>query len=666
VLYNLVGAMSYTLSSRYGLSRSIPDTHQHLQPQDYVGKFPTMSCVLEPFAPLPGEAESRSSSGLSNHISFRPPIMCLQCGAYLNIYAKFENATDRWMCPMCHEINGRFHSVNPLTPPPPNQTKTSILREIYAELQADCHEVREDISVTSPQFAKPMLPKLFIFAIDACLCTDGKANMLLHTFVSSLEPTSRVAVLLFGKAINILRLSSLSCECAVASDVLPGLIDQSSSFQRLFNQQIHVSTAQLVLNDIEALYAGFDCIAACSNSSRIYSDSVKTASAKSHAPVASTAAVCVDVVIAVTNQLTSLHQCGSHLLLVTSSPITLSCTQQPALGEYLPPSRVMGYVALGKRVLSMGCWLDAVHIGSARDKSLEKLDALAGATGGRLITATDSNESSLLFSVGLLIKSQQEKKGRIDSTLLSSNRIFMPAVGSSASVEVLKSPGMLFLMSHADMIISAGLDENHVRHTFDCVNACEMNTHNDLAFFLEAAERSESQNVAFAVERITDYCDESSSGQFCIPRCGPSAKLSVIFGICDEHDLKENFKSSAAGQGQDEEWSAVCLADGAERDGGQDIVGYGYLQMICRYRTKDSKTNVTRVLTVRIPVTSNISVYLGNIQGVAFAETLIRGIVVAYRESCLGTELGHKGGAAAAATAGINSIVYGILIMAVS
>jgi hypothetical protein len=582
----------------------------------------------------------RDGSNLAEVISLRPPITCLHCGSYLNVYAKFEDQTDRWMCPICHNINERFHSSNVLQPGP-HQTKTSILRDIYAELRSDCFEVHELIETTSNQFSKSTLNKLYIFVVDVCLCGDGKANDLLNTFISHLQPTDRIAILVVGGTyMNILRLSSLCCENAVISDVLPMLMDQSACFKRLFEQQIHISTAQLVLNDIDALYACFASLAISTNSRRMYHPFPSGAVDNVYRSIN------IDILLAATDLMTILHQFGSQILLALYNPVALSKRPLAKAGSQALAGALLDYTNVGRRSLYSGCWIDIIQVGSANAVSLEALDALTTSTGGQLVTAIDIRDPSVLHSVIHLLKTQCRRINVLDESVL------MPAAGHPVMCRVYSDTlllpdyltGPLYSSEEAAPFVSsqldgtsAWLDNEHVKYTADCVFSSINRSSPPNP--KEVDWMSGQQRFEAAMTDISKLQNSAQPETFYVARCSSTSKINIdisasrIAAGAGIEELAVDAITVSQWHPRHEGWLAVA-SDSAVDDGSKTLL-YGHIQFVCKYLTADRKTKITRVISARLPLTTAYLPFVAEVDEIKYAESECRSLVAQFHDNIM-------------------------------
>ncbi|KAG8387231.1 hypothetical protein BUALT_Bualt03G0231700 [Buddleja alternifolia] len=160
---------------------------------------------------------------LSPQIIHRDPHRCHNCGAYANLYCNILLGSGQWQCIICRNLNGSegeyiasskedLRNLPELSTPLVDYVQTGNKRPGF-------------IPVSESRISAPI-----VLVIDECLDEQHLQHLQssLHAFVDSLPPTTRIGIVLYGRAVSVYDFSE---ESAASADVLPG--DESPSEEAL-------------------------------------------------------------------------------------------------------------------------------------------------------------------------------------------------------------------------------------------------------------------------------------------------------------------------------------------------------------------------------------------------------------------------------------------------
>lgn len=445
----------------------------------------------------------------------RAPILCTLCGSYLSIYAVLNIASDEWKCPFCRKINKPFH-IN-ATGVGDAASKRRQMSEIFLELQsqsAEFHESGTD-NFGGVRSTHHDGSSIYVFALDSSLCDDPQLGNLLCAGLQSLAPFTRIAIIIYSKSINILRLCSMKNSFPLTSDTLSGEVDQVHSMAHLLSHGIHVITSALAVQNIELIVSCLESFAASSSllNSRCRSHKGTQGSSKRSSPVC-----CANILLNLAVSLGGKKGPGVRLLVVSNRPLPIkpissldSSVDRTNDGN---PNIITAYTKLGREACVRGCWIDIFHVG-AESSHFDKLDALAGATGGYLIVAESLGDTHLERSFVKVVSNSSrvlamatgQESGaetKSDKELRRQNgahevNVHLPMKGTFASVEIRTSENICVerivgpVFSAEDALIltnnfsaerkasaaspakendSMCVDVEHVAFTLGCMDTC--------------------------------------------------------------------------------------------------------------------------------------------------------------------------------------------------
>jgi hypothetical protein len=178
----------------------------------------------------------------------RPPIMCLHCGAYFNVYALIDATTGDWKCNLCQKLNSSFYPVDDSIE---NASHLANLRDIYTEMQESHVDFVESSTGqrSRSNHSNAVVQPMYYFVIDYTLLSQPTISHMLETAFKTLPSDALVAVAVYSKCINLFRLSSLSKGMPLCSDALPGATDQSQYLYHLLATGVHTLDADELLEN---------------------------------------------------------------------------------------------------------------------------------------------------------------------------------------------------------------------------------------------------------------------------------------------------------------------------------------------------------------------------------------------------------------------------------
>ncbi|KAE8697230.1 Sec23/Sec24 protein transport family protein isoform 3 [Hibiscus syriacus] len=153
-------------------------------------------------------------TSLGPQVVQRDPHRCHDCGAYSNIYSNILIGSGQWQCVICGNLNGsegeyialskeELRNFPELSSPLVDFIQTGNKRPSF-------------VPVTDSRTSAPV-----VLIIDECLDELHLQHLQssLHAFVDSLPPTTRIGIILYGRAVSVYDFSE---ESVASADVIPG------------------------------------------------------------------------------------------------------------------------------------------------------------------------------------------------------------------------------------------------------------------------------------------------------------------------------------------------------------------------------------------------------------------------------------------------------------
>ncbi|XP_071697680.1 protein transport protein SEC23 A-like isoform X1 [Rutidosis leptorrhynchoides] len=152
-------------------------------------------------------------------IIHRDPHRCENCGAYANLYCNILLGSGQWQCVICRNLNGSEGEYV-------SSTKEELL--YLPELAFPMVDYVQTgnrrpgfVPVTDSRMSAPI-----VLVVDDCLDEPHLQHLQssLHAFLDSLPPTTRIGIVLYGRAVSVYDFSEPS---TASADVLPGDVSPS-------------------------------------------------------------------------------------------------------------------------------------------------------------------------------------------------------------------------------------------------------------------------------------------------------------------------------------------------------------------------------------------------------------------------------------------------------
>lgn len=147
-------------------------------------------------------------------IIHRDPHRCKNCGAYANVYCKILLGSGQWQCVICRKLNGSDGEY--IAPSKEDLCNFSELLSPMVDYVQTGNKRPGFIPVSDSRMSAPI-----VLVIDDCLDEPHLRHLQssLHAFVDSLPPTTRIGIILYGRAVSVYDFSE---ESIASADVLPG------------------------------------------------------------------------------------------------------------------------------------------------------------------------------------------------------------------------------------------------------------------------------------------------------------------------------------------------------------------------------------------------------------------------------------------------------------
>lgn len=147
-------------------------------------------------------------------IIHRDPHRCQNCGAYANVYCKILLGSGQWQCVICRKLNGSDGEY--IAPSKEDLCNFSELSSPMVDYVQTGNKRPGFIPVSDSRMSAPI-----VLVIDECLDEPHLRHLQssLHAFVDSLPPTTRIGIILYGRAVSVYDFSE---ESIASADVLPG------------------------------------------------------------------------------------------------------------------------------------------------------------------------------------------------------------------------------------------------------------------------------------------------------------------------------------------------------------------------------------------------------------------------------------------------------------
>ncbi|CAI9104853.1 OLC1v1003636C1 [Oldenlandia corymbosa var. corymbosa] len=181
----------------------------------------------------------------------RDPHRCQNCGSYSNLYCNILLGSGQWQCVICRNLNtsgGEYiasskeelRNLPELSSPSVEYVQTVNKRPGFIPVS--------DSRATGP----------IVLVIDECLDEVQLQHLQssLHAFVDSLPPTTRLGIVLYGRAVSVYDFSE---ESTASADVLPGKESpsQESLKAMVYGSGIYLASIHASLPVAHSIFSSF-------------------------------------------------------------------------------------------------------------------------------------------------------------------------------------------------------------------------------------------------------------------------------------------------------------------------------------------------------------------------------------------------------------------------
>ena len=531
----------------------------------------------------------------SNHKTInRSPIICINCGGYLCKYASVDNVLGQWVCPLCKHSNPSFYN---------NLNSRENIREIFYELNENYVNYEGDYNgMMSFAVASTINNPLYIIILDEVSAKEEDSFTLLLLSLQQMVKTncnSKVAIIVCSKsALHLPILGEFEKEelpYALSYDIIPGYKCKGNLYTQLISQNKHMAKASTIINHIEMLQH---------NITKLTNNNSKTENY-----------TLIDSIIELATIFSQQQRLCVHIIWFCSKTLPISIDRLTEVNSNL----ALAYAKLGTKAISNGVFIDILH-SSLRDNKFDCLDALAGSTGGIVVTSESFVHDEIINTLQLIINSNNRDRK-------CSSNIIYPRKGTLAILEVRTCPLLILekfigpihqYNDYLNNFKSIGYDlvnRRFVKDTVDSILACD--TNNSFLSKYSSANRVDIEDVIY--NDITEFADSNraiSTGA--LSRCdSKQSTLSLQFNPNQQY-LEANKAVDAA-----------------------------YIQFVIRYdvdSVSGSTISNTRVHTIEVPIVrdfNNFLVYYNSINPYVYTVMLAKCLVADYHDACIS----HYGGA---------------------
>lgn len=630
-------------------------------------------------------------------ICYRPPILCVNCGGFLNLYATLDANTGEWQCPLCKSNNPRFHGDFVAAAADDGSMHASSLREIYQELQYDTVTYLNTKSA-APTFlggAQGCDSTVHLFIFDGETSGDEGA---ISMFKAGLERIStdiqgrssadsvRICIAICSRSvINLMRLSGLSSSNPLSFDALPGKTDHSHLYSHFISQGLYMnSVAKVVkyfdiirsslisLSDVTAASAAKGREAylrqqARTNNRKSRKDSNRDDSRADETCITGIAyrngefnpeRCSANAVVGLGITMANFSKGRVNLMLLCTQGFPLS-VEASLVDKVTASNFANSYSQLGKLSASRGCFIDIFHAG-LHNSHFDRLDAMSGATGGSLVASESFSDESMRQS---FIKFLEKITSGASVSNFSGK--FGIEKGSIATIELRSSSNLDF-----DKIVGPILTAEDCMAYFSPPMSSKRNNPPSNTNLLSSTSESlvgletnkaqlvvDEEHVQFTVECISS-ARTGSSGRYEVKQMnGFGSNLSqtrqeLEIELYDRLLLFNQDNSAICGLCRYDPSTILSMHFATNQDSSRNVPHstniantgereYAYLQCVLRFRCSDGSKNV-RVWNLRAEVMSDPTSYLLNLDHEAWSLSVAKDIVADYHDSCIALFGGAK------------------------
>jgi hypothetical protein len=553
----------------------------------------------------------------------RSPVICLECGAFLNMYCNINEEDGAWVCSICNGMNKPFHAFG--------RGKKDDELQLYPELSLPKVDFVESDFASLNATNTVEAGHIRVFAFDSSACENvSEVDKFLTSALTALPSSARVCIMSFGRCINLLRLcGGDASQDTITTDSLSGTRDCSHALRFLISHGEYLTPASNALLCSSRIAASLACLVGDATASKI---STRT-----------TLHVLLRTIRAMGEHAIGP---GVRALVITARSIPLgSSADSEGAGseEEGQADRLSLHADLGRRMCIEWphLWLDLLAV-SLHAVRVDALDALAGGSGGAVLASVYSlAEEELLATVrktlalptssfplpfpdeggrsgagqlsphggctvevrtsrGLMVDQLTGPISNIDAledgqTVLSEllEEMWGSAAGASAAEGALEGPRRM---------LGRLVDREHVRHTLSAMAMASSSTSSAVGEQVDPTRRE-----------LIGRCMESEFVCQCeVARMDPAMALSFV--LEPTQDLPAD--------------------------------GYGVVQVVVRYAGASSggRQKMTRVRTVKLSGTEDVNMYLAQLDEEVWRAVVTRDIVGELHASVGQTAAGKEGG----------------------
>ena len=544
----------------------------------------TFGVLFEPF-----------NSCYSNQKSInRSPIICVNCGGYLCKYAAINNTSSQWGCPLCKHLNPPFYN---------NLRNQENIRDIFYELNENCINYEGNYNIVTPSVGISTInnPLYIVMLDDVSAKEEDSFTLLLLSLqqMVKINGNSKVAMIVCGKSVlHLPILGEFEKEekpYALSYDVVPGYRCTGNLYKQLINQNKHMAKASTLVDNIEMLQH---------NITQLVHNNSKTDKC-----------TLLDSIIDLATIYSQQQRLGVHLLWFCSRTLPISADRLTETNN----NTALAYANLGTKAISNGVFIDIFH-SSLRDNKFDCLDALAGGTGGIVVTSESFLHDEIVNTLLSIIGSNNRDRK-------CSNNIIYPRKGTLATLEVRTCPSLLLekiigpILQYNDYLANFKsvnhdlVDKRFVKDTVDSIFACD--TNNSFMSKYSCTSRVDIEDIIF-----NDITEFSSSNR------------AISTGAISRCDSKQSTLSL--------QFSPNHLYVEASAN-----TNSAYIQFVIKYEIEHvagSTISNTRVHTIEIPIvrsSTDFQQYSNSINPYVYSVVLAKSLVADYHDACIS----HYGGA---------------------
>ena len=546
----------------------------------------------------------------------RGAIICLVCGGFLCPYNDI-NDDGSWNCIFCNSINPAFELSTSSTS---SSLSKSLLKEKYKELEnphinyiTSNHVRYNDSSSNYDKYP------VHLYAIDSYLCNDDHVTSLMYQSLENLANLDgdhiQVSIVICGnRSLSLLRLFGISNSSndTISADVLPGSSDQSYQINRLLQQGIYATTASILVQKFDMIKA---YIASVGQNNNIKDSSTIEAIVGLGAAMAE-----------------SKKGPGVKLLFICSRVFPISKSTEVIVddGSVLGLSQskshtsssdtAIVYSQLGKYAISKGCYIDVLHAKIIGTPKFDLLDALAGATGGYLITAESYDDDALRSTfIKLIVDGVTTKKNSFGNYLLK---------GTVATLEV-RTCDKIKLDKFVGPILTGG----------EC-NDIFFPNQDDTVPPSPSSLTMSDEHINFTIDNALSSINNRTN--YKVPvfniRSDQLHKMKS-----DKDDIKENVRKSLLSSNDNQILCGLCRYNldthlglqfkSRVKSANEDTDTYA--QFVLRFKSADGLSNIVRVWTLSFKLTNLLSKFIDVTNERLWSTVTAQIITAEYHDNCI-------------------------------